>query len=107
MPPSEHEHQGPDVKRETADLVQAARQVQEDIRQFYGLHEKEQPVMLLDLQEQRVYAYLYENYEEMLTKRSQTMLAHQYQQARQDDKIVVFVKDEATRRLISFLLARE
>ena len=57
---------------------------------------------------QRIHpAYPYEDYKGTLSESSQTMLEKQYAEAQQQDKIVVFVRDEATRRLISFSIDYE
>ena len=48
------------------DLVDAAMELQDDIRQAYRLHEEHRPVMLFDVQEQRLYAYPYEEYKASL-----------------------------------------
>jgi hypothetical protein len=83
------------------DLVNLAMEVQESIRGAYRLQEEDRPVMLFDVQEERIYAYPYEDYKGSLSARSQAMLEKQYAEAQQQDRIVVFVRDNATRRLIS------
>ena len=92
------------MKETNEDLVQAALDMQEGIREGYRAHEDKRPVMVFDLQEHRVYAYPYADYKATLSRKSQNMLTHQYQEAQQENKIVLFVRDEATQRLVSFLL---
>ena len=92
------------MKGKNDDLVQAALESQESIRRAYRLHEEHRPVMLFHLQEHRIYAYPYDGYKDTLSERSQGMLEKQYKEAQTENKIVVFVRDEATRRLASFLL---
>jgi hypothetical protein len=89
------------------DLVDMALEIQEAIRGAYRLHEKHRPVMLFDVQEQRLYANPYQGYKESLNERSQAMLEQQYEEAQQRDQIVVFVRDEATRRMISISIDYE
>lgn len=91
------------MKGKNDDLVQAALEIQESIRRAYRLHEEHRPVMLFHIQEDRVYAYPYVEYKATLSDRSQAMLERQYEEAKQDNRIVVFVRDEA-RRLASFSL---
>ena len=86
------------------DLLDAALELQDDIRRAYRLHEGHRPVMLFDIQEQRLYAYPYQDYKASLSQRSQALLEKQYEEAQANDKIVVFVKDNVTKRLMSFSL---
>ena len=92
------------MKETNEDLVQAALDMQEGIREGYRAHEDKRPVMVFDLQEHRVYAYPYADYKATLSEQSQVMLESDYEEARQKNKIVLFVRDEATQRLVSFLL---
>ena len=87
------------------DLRDAALEIQDDIRRAYRIHEANKPVMLFHLQEQRIYAYPYLGYKETLSERSQAMLEKDYEEALAANKIVVFVRDEVTRRLVSFLMS--
>ena len=90
------------MKGKNDDLVEAALEIQEDIRRAYRLHEQHRPVMLFHIQEDRIYAHPYVGYKETLSEKSQAMLEKQYEEAQKENKIVVFVRDEATRRLASF-----
>jgi hypothetical protein len=92
----------PETKiRPNDDLVEAAERVLPEILMFYKLFEDKRPVMLLDLQSQQILAYPYEEYKATLSERSQAMLTAQYEQAVADNKVVVFVRDNETRRLTS------
>jgi hypothetical protein len=86
------------------DLLDAGMELQDDIRRAYRLHERQRPVMLFDIQEQRLYAYPYEDYKASLSQRSQASLEKQYEEAQAKNKIVVFVKDNLAKRLMSFSL---
>jgi hypothetical protein len=67
-------------------------------RQFADEH----PVMLLDIQEKMIYAYPYREFAADLSRRSQTSLARQYPAAVADGDMVVFVRDNVERRLVSY-----
>jgi len=67
----------------------------------------EKPVMLFDIQEQRVYALPYKAYRAELSERSQTSLTHQYERAITDGHIVVFVRDNKKKKLVSYSLPSE
>jgi hypothetical protein len=84
-----------------ADLVEAAEGQLHNILMFYKLFEDKRPVMLFDLQSQQILAYPYEEYKATLTERSQAMLTTQYDEAVVKNKVVVFVRDNETRRLTS------
>ena len=94
-------------KDKNNDLVAAAPENKDSIRAVYRIHETHRPVMEFHVQEQRVYSYPYLDYKATLSPRSQAMLTEQYEQAQSANAIVVFVKDEETRRLASFSLDYE
>ena len=75
------------------------------IVRLYVAFEDRRPVMLFDVQEMRVYAYPYVEFKTSLSKRSRLLLDRQYNDASRDDKIVVFVRDNEQRKLVSYCLA--
>ena len=85
------------------DLVEAAEGVLPHILMFYKRFEGKRPVMLLDLQSRKIYAYPYEEFKADLGQRSQAMLTADYEKAIAKDKVVVFVRDNETKRLVSML----
>jgi hypothetical protein len=89
------------------DLVEAAENCLPNILMFYKRFEDKRPVMLLDLQSQKIYAYPYEEFKAELGERSQMMLAADYEMAIAKNKIVVFVRDNENRRLASMLFDYE
>jgi hypothetical protein len=83
------------------DLVEAAEGQLHNILMFYKLFEDKRPVMLFDLQSRQILAYPYEESKATLSERSQAMLTTQYDEAVVKNKVVVFVRDNETRRLTS------
>src|SRR5262245_28234640 len=81
------------------DVVQPLMQ---NILSIYEAHRDKKPVMLFDMQEQRIYVYPYLDFKNDLSERSQRLLQDQYEQAMTDDKIVVFVRDNDNRKLVSY-----
>jgi hypothetical protein len=65
------------------------------------------PVMLFDIQKQRVYALPYTAYRAELSERSQASLTGQYERAITDGHIVVFVRDNKKKKLVSYSLPLE
>jgi hypothetical protein len=63
--------------------------------------------MLLELPSLRIYAYPYREFKADLSERSQAMLEDEYERAVAQGKIVVFVRDDETRRLVSMTFEKE
>lgn len=93
--------------RPNDDLVEAAEDVLPKILMFYKLFEDKRPVLVFDLQSQQILAYPYGEYKATLGERSQAMLATQYDEAVANNKVVVFVRDNETRRLTSMSFKNE
>jgi len=67
-------------------------------QQFAAKH----PVMLFDIQEQRVYAYPYAPFAADLSEKSQRSLARDYAAAGKAGEMVVFIRDNVARKLNSY-----
>jgi hypothetical protein len=93
--------------RPNDDLVEVAENFLPHILMFYERFEDKRPVMLLDLQSQKIYAYPYHEFKDELSERSQVTLAADYEKAIAKNKVVVFVRDNETRRLVSMLFDRD
>jgi hypothetical protein len=91
---------------ERDELYEAVREHLAFAVQVYAMHEDDKPILLFDLQEQRLYVYPYEPFKADLTPRSQTSLAEQYERAVERDQIVLFVRDNVARKLVSYSLPR-
>jgi len=89
------------------DLVDAAREHAGAILMFYRKFADRKPVMLLELPDQKIYAYPYLAFKNSLSERSQKMLEKEYEEAVAHDRIVVFVKDNDRRKMISFSVDQE
>ncbi len=88
-------------------LFDAACERADDILRLYRQFAEKKPVMLLELPSQRIYAYPYLDFKNTLSERSQKMLEKEYEEAVAHNKIVVFVKDNDRRRMISFSVEEE
>jgi hypothetical protein len=71
----------------------------------YGRHERHRPIVLFDIQEQRVYVYPYKEFKEDLSPRSQASLQEQYEEAITMNEFVLFVRDKEERRLVSYSMS--
>ena len=74
----------------------------DNLLDLYRQFAKERPVMLFDIQEQRGYAYPYLEFSADLSQKSQISLASQYRDACGDGQMVVFIRDNVERRLVSY-----
>jgi len=63
--------------------------------------EDKKPVILIDMQSAKVYAYPYKEFRADLSPRSQVALRKQYERALKKEQVVVFVRDNKKRKLIS------
>jgi len=71
---------------------------------LYGQYADKKPVMLFDIQEQRVYAYPFKEFRAELSERSQVSLTRQYDRAMAHGNVVVFVRDNDQEKLVSYSL---
>ena len=85
-------------------LLDAALENWPHILRMYRLFADRQPIMLYDIQEQRVYVYPFLEFMAEMSERSQRSLQEQYEEAGRDNQVVVFVRDNEKRRLVSFSL---
>ncbi len=86
------------------ELLDAALDQYGNIVMMYEMFKDKRPIMLFDIQEQRIYAYPYKEFRDEMNERSQRILKQQYERAQVDGKIVVFVRDNVKRKLPSFSL---
>jgi hypothetical protein len=83
-------------------LLQTAEDNWPYILAAYQRFEDKKPIVLYDIQEARIYVYPYPEFKADLSERSQRSLEEQYEAALRDNKVVVFVRDNEQRRLVSF-----
>ncbi len=86
---------------------EVVQSLMQDILYCYEQYREKKPVLLFDMQENRIYVYPYLEFKNDLSERSQRSLQEQYEQAIIDDKIVVFVRDNDAKKLVSYSVCRE
>jgi len=74
----------------------------DNIFMIYRQFEDKRPVMLYDIQEQMIYAYPYKDFKDEMSEKSQLMLKEQYEKAFKKNQIVVFIRDNDKKRLVSY-----
>jgi hypothetical protein len=77
-----------------------------NIRGLYSMYESERPIILYDIQEEKIYiyAYPYKEFRAELSKKSQDILKRDYKSASAQVSMVVFVRDNVQRRLVSYIM---
>ena len=71
------------------------------ILKLYKKFEDKKPIMLIDVQEKKIYAYSYLDFKSSMNERSQAMLEKEYENALLNNKMVVFVQDNEKKQLCS------
>jgi hypothetical protein len=74
---------------------------------LYTMVAARRPVMLYDVQERKIYAYPYKEFKADLNERSQAILTEQYEQARAENAVVIFVRDNEKEKLVSYTIHLE
>jgi hypothetical protein len=77
----------------------------DDIFRLYAEFEEKRPVMLFDIQEKRIYAYPYEDFKAELSENSRISLTEQYEEAQQAKTVVLFIRDNDRRKLVSYTIS--
>jgi hypothetical protein len=75
------------------------------IRALYKTYESKRPIILYDVQEEKIYAYPYKDFKAEMSAKSQTSLEHQYNSASVQGSMVVFVRDNTERKLVSYTMS--
>jgi hypothetical protein len=76
-----------------------------NIRALYMTYENKRPIILYDIQEKKIYAYPYREFKSELSKNSQASLEHDYISASPVRSMVVFVRDNVERKLVSYIVS--
>ena len=77
------------------------------IRSLYSVYESKRPIILYDLQEQKVYAYPYKEFRAELSKKSQDLLKGDYEFASAHGSMIVFIRDNIQRKLVSYVMSTD
>jgi hypothetical protein len=76
-----------------------------NIRALYMTYERKKPIILYDIEEQKIYAYPYEEFKADLNEKSQAALENDYESASVVGSMVVFVRDNIKRKLVSYIMS--
>jgi hypothetical protein len=84
---------------------EAVQEQWQNIRALYMTYKSKRPIIMYDLQEKKIYAYPYKEFKAELSKKSQASLKHDYTSASALGSMIVFVRDNVERRLVSYVLS--
>src|SRR5437763_9630515 len=76
-----------------------------NIRGLFITYGSKRPIILYDLQEKKIYAYPYKEFKAELSKQSQESLEYDYKSASVLGSIIVFVRDNVERKLVSYTMS--
>jgi hypothetical protein len=76
-----------------------------NIRALYITYESKKPIILYDINEQKIYAYPYKEFKAELSKKSQASLEHDHKSASTLGSMVVFVRDNIKRKLVPYTMS--
>ena len=94
------------MERLRDDYLDVVRDHWHAIQGVYALYEEKKPIVLFDVTEKRIYAYPYREFAADLSASGQASLAVQYKKAVREGRMVVFVRDNRKRKLVSYSLDR-
>ena len=87
--------------------LEAIQEQWSNIRGLYSIYDSERPIILYDIQEKKIYAYPYKDFKVELSKKSQASLKQDYESAFTDGSMIVFVRDNIRRKLVSYVMSTD
>lgn len=79
-------------------------EIGEKVYHLYNMSDRDDLILLYQMQEKRIYSYVYKDFMDSLNPRSQQILVTQYKEAREEGKIVLFINDEVRKKFKSFTI---
>jgi hypothetical protein len=71
---------------------------------LYKTLQDKKPILLFDIQEQRIYAYPYHEFKAQMSQKGQAVLEEQYSHVLAETHIIAFARDNEQKRLVSNLI---
>ena len=105
--PDREETGDPDDEEADDPYLSAVQEHWDHIASLYEHFEDKKPIMVFDIQDQKIYAYPYLEFRAELNERSQQILQEQYKEVLSGGKMIVFVRDNEEKRLVSYLFGLE
>ena len=77
-------------------------EIGDKIYELYNLSNRGDLVMFYSMKENRIYSYIYKEFYDSLNQKSKVILERQFKEAKEENKIVLFIKDEERGKFKSF-----
>ena len=87
--------------------LEAIQEQWPNIRGLYSIYERKRPIILYDIQEKKIYAYPYKEFRVELSRKSQASLKRDYESACAHGSMIVFVRDNIRRKLVSYVMSTD
>ena len=72
--------------------------------EFYNMSDRKDLIMIYEMNEKKIYSYIYDDYLKSLNERSREMLEEQYREAIDSERIVLFIRDTVRKKLKSYIV---
>ena len=79
-------------------------EIGDKIYELYNLSNRDDLVMFYSMKENQIYSYIYQEFYDSLNQKSKMVLKRQFKDAKEEGKIVLFIKDEKRRKFKSFTI---
>ena len=97
--------QGEQVAAMSDPYFEAIQEQWPHIRALYETFASKKPIILYDIQEDKIYAYPYKDFKAEMSENSQASLERQYKSASFHGSMVVFVRDNTEQKLVSYTMS--
>jgi len=91
-------------KSENKIYFEKIEEIKDKVYKLFNLSGREDLVMVYNMQENQIYSFIFKEFYESINDRSKQMLIKQYMEAKQANKIVLFIKDELREKFKSFTI---
>jgi len=88
----------------TDPYLEAIQEQWPNIRALYMTYAKKKPIILYDIHEKKIYAYPYKDFKAEMSEKSQASLEDQYKSASLHASMIVFIRDNIERKLVSYTM---
>lgn len=89
-------------RKENENYLDKVEEIRGNVYEFYNMSGRGDLIMVYEMQEDKIYSYIYKDYLNSLNLRSRQLLKEQYAEAKVSGKIVLFIKDKLREKLKSF-----
>ena len=78
--------------------------IADKVYEFYNMSDRKDLVMIYEMNENKIYSYIYDEYKKSLNELSKEILKKQYQEANESKRIVLFIRDKTRKKFKSYVV---